>query len=114
MKKAKMTVIVIFLGILAAFFLMSVLIPKKEFSATENRPLEQRPEICAEDIFSGDFQETYEEYLNDQFPGRDRWVDIAAGTDKLLGRKDVNGIYLGKEGYLLEKYSDGDFDQKRR
>ena len=113
MRKAKISVIVLFVGTLAFSFFLSVLFPQKEFSATENRPLEQRPELCVEDILSGDFQETYENYLNDQFPGRDRWVNLAVGTDRLLGQKDVNKIYLGKDGYLLEKYSDGDFDERQ-
>ena len=110
MRKAKITLIALFVGTLAAFFLISVLKPQSDFSATENRSLEQRPEVCLDDILSGDFQETYENYLNDQFIARDYWVDLAVGCEKLTGQKDVNGIYLGKDGYLLEKYVDGDFD----
>lgn len=110
MRRAKIMVITLFAGILGAFFLVSVLLPQKEFSATENRLLEQRPEFLPEDVLSGDYQETYETYLNDQFVARDRWVDVAVGVQKLMGRRDVNGIYIGKDGYLLEKYTDGDFD----
>ena len=109
MRKAKITLIVLFVSTLAAFFLISVVKPQKDFSRTENRYLEQRPELSLEDIFSGDFQETYENYLNDQFIARDQWVDFAVHYEKLLGHKDANGIYLGKDGYLLEKYEDGDF-----
>ena len=105
MKKAKIMVIALFAGILGAFFLVSVLLPQKDFSVTENRLLEQRPELLPEDILSGDYQETYETYLNDQFVARDRWVDLAVNTEKLMGRRDVNGIYVGKDGYLLEKYA---------
>lgn len=112
MKKAKIMVIALFAGILGAFFLVSVLLPQKDFSVTENRLLEQRPELLPEDILSGDYQETYETYLNDQFVARDRWVDLAVNTEKLMGRRDVNGIYVGKDGYLLEKYDDGDFDAR--
>ena len=101
MRKAKITIITLFAGTLAAFFLISVFQPQKDFSATENRSLEQRPQVCAEDILSGDFQETYESYLNDQFVARDRWVDLAVGCEKLSGQRDVNGIYLGRDGYLL-------------
>lgn len=112
MRKAKITMIVLFVATLTAFFLVSAFKPQNDFSATENRPLEQRPEICGEDILSGDFQETYENYLNDQFIARDRWVDLATGSEKLLGKKDVNGIYLGRDDYLLEKYVDADFDRE--
>ena len=112
MKKAKIMVIALFVGILGTFFLVTAMLPKKEFSVTENRVLEQRPEFLLEDILSGDYQETYETYLNDQFVARDRWVDLAVGVEKLAGRRDVNGIYVGKDGYLLEKYGDGDFDER--
>ena len=113
MKKAKITILILFVGTLAAFFLISVVKPQKDFSDIENRALEQRPEIDLGDILSGDYQETYENYLNDQFVARDRWVDLAVDYEKLLGKKDVNGIYLGKDGYLLEKYSDGDFQKQQ-
>lgn len=112
MKKAKIMVIALFAGILGAFFLVSVLLPQKDFSATENRLLEQCPELLPEDVLSGDYQETYETYLNDQFVARDRWVDMAVSAEKLMGRRDVNGVYVGKDGYLLEKYGDGDFDAR--
>lgn len=112
MKKAKIMVIALFAGILGAFFLVSVLLPKKDFSATENRLLEQCPELLPEDVLSGDYQETYETYLNDQFVARDRWVDLAVSAEKLMGRRDVNGVYVGKDGYLLEKYGDVDFDAR--
>lgn len=111
MKKAKITILILFVGTLAAFFLISLIKPQKDFSDIENRALEQHPDIDLEDLLSGDYQKSYENYLNDQFIARDRWVDLAVDYEKLLGKKDVNGIYLGKDGYLLEKYSDGDFQK---
>lgn len=112
MRKAKVMMIVLFVGTLTSFFLISALKPQRDFSAAENRPLQQRPEIYWEDILTGEFQETYEDYLSDQFIARDRWVDLATGSEKLLGKKDVNGIYLGRDEYLLEKYVDADFDRE--
>ncbi len=41
---------------------------------------------------------------------RDGWVSMAVGIERLVGRLDVNGVYIGKEGYLLEKYDPSDFD----
>lgn len=99
----------IFILVLAAFTVASFVKPETEFSETENRMLETKPEAELSDILSGDYQETYEAYLNDQFIFRDRFVDIAVEAMKLTGRRDVNGIYMGTSGYLLEKYTEGDF-----
>lgn len=113
MKKNRFMILILFLGTLTAFFLISLVKPQKEYSAVENRVLEQRPEFDVEELLEGDFQESYENYLNDQFIARDSWVDLAVGFEKLLGKRDVNGIYLGKDGYLLEKYTDSDFKRRQ-
>jgi hypothetical protein len=38
-------------------------------------------------------------------------VDISAQIQKMMGKKDINDVYLGKEGYLLEKTQDFDKQQ---
>lgn len=109
MKVCKYLPMTVFILILSVATAVSFVKPETEFSATENRMLETRPEPDIEDILSGDYQETYEAYLNDQFFFRDRFVDIAVEAMKLIGRRDVNGVYLGSGGYLLEKYTEKDF-----
>lgn len=113
MKVCRYLPMTIFILIIAAFTVISFVKPEEEFSETENRLLETKPEPDIEDIFSGDYQECYEAYLNDQFVFRDRFVDMAVATMKLTGKKDVNGIYLGREGYLLEKYGAKDFSEEQ-
>ena len=46
----------------------------------------------------------YEKYLSDQFPGREAWVGIKVAAERLAGREDSNGVYFGKDGYLIEKF----------
>ena len=109
--RIKIVGIVLFCGALALGGLASFLLPPKEYSVQENRVLQARPELAWEDIRDGVYQEQYEKYLNDQMPGRDGWVRLAVGLERLTGRQEINGVYLGKEGYLLERYSQSEFDK---
>lgn len=77
----------------------------------ENREL-AKPKITAKRILSGEYRE-YDTYLSDQFFFRDKWVDLAVREQIALGKKDFNGVYLGKNNYLLEKYEKADLIQGR-
>lgn len=109
----KKVIILLFMTAIWAIMLINIMTPEKEFSPTENRVLETKPELALDDILSGDYQQTYENYLNDQFIARDRLVDVAVGIARAEGNRDVNGVYIGKDGYLLEKYTDQDFDKQQ-
>lgn len=108
--KIKTAGIVLFCTVLAAGFFSSIVLPQKEYSDTENRQLQTKPEFSMTDIWSGDYQERYETYLNDQMIFRDQWVNLAVSMERMIGKRDVNGVYIGKDGYLLEKYEESDFD----
>lgn len=97
------------MGILFFLFLLiilvaNVLIPNRGFSEKENRVLASRPPAQLSQLASGRFGQKYETYVNDQFLLRDMWVSLKAGTDRLLGKVEENGVYLGKDGYLMESF----------
>lgn len=75
------------------------------FSQSENRLLATRPEFSKEAVLSGEYSEKYDTYVTDQFAGRDKWIGIKTVTDMLLQKKNINGVYLGEDGYLLEEHS---------
>ena len=79
----------------------------------ENRELQKKPKFTGKKWKKGTYQKQYESYLNDQFFLRDGWVRLAVGMQALLGQKDINGVYLGKDGYLLEKHVKADFDKEQ-
>ena len=89
---------------------LSLTAEEKTYSSTEKRVLQTRPEITFQAIRNGNFQETYETYLSDQFPGRDAWVQLQTDVSRLIGKTESNGVYFGKDQYLLEHYS---FTDKR-
>ncbi len=111
MQRGKLFVISIFCGILILFSMASLILPHKDYSAAENRSLADRPELSLPEIRDGSFQESYEEYLSDQMLWRDGWVRLASVLEHAAGRLDINGVYVGQDGYLLERYEVSDFDQ---
>lgn len=84
--------------------IVSILLPDRGFSEKENRVLASRPALNAGQIASGSFEKQFETYENDQFPLRDLWITLKAGTDRLMGKVEANGVYLGKSGYLIEEF----------
>jgi hypothetical protein len=72
----------------------------RTYSENENRMLAQKPvfHIAA----STTYMQEIEDYVADQFFLRDVWIGIKYMADKVLGKKESNGVYLGKDGYLME------------
>lgn len=86
---------------------------QKSYSATEKRQLQTRPKPTFATIKEGTFQKKLENYFRDQFPQRDHWVELETAIKRGTGTKESNGVYFGKDHYLLEKYSPDDFPQKQ-
>lgn len=91
--------------LLIVVFLISIFLPERSFSEKENRVLASKPDLTISSLVSGQFEKKYETYVNDQFPMRDMWVELKAGTDLLMGKTRSNGVFLGKDGYLLEEFT---------
>ena len=97
------------LGILLLIYIGSIVIVNKitadrVFSEAENRRLEQAPRLSTSQIIDGRFTTNYEKYVSDQFPLRDFWIGVKSNGEKALGKKENNEVYLGKDGYLMEKF----------
>lgn len=103
MKKAQLCMILVFVLLLAAGAVSVSIHEQRDYSELENRTLRQKPDFSYKKVLKGTYQKQYEAYLSDQFPGRDSWVDMAVSMEAVMGKKDINGVYLGRDGYLLEK-----------
>ena len=77
----------------------------KSFSAEENRSLHTFSNI--------DKLSELEEIITDQFPGRNSWLAVSSQTRLLLGEKEINDTYIGKEGYLFDACTEEDFPEER-
>lgn len=113
-KRLSGLLLLVFVGLVGA---ANLLMPDKPFSTSENRVLEQRPTFTLRSLLSGTFTSDYETYTSDQFAFRDVWVGAKTDADRALGKKDSNGVFLGKDGYLIGTYvspSDQDLEDRVR
>lgn len=97
-------IIIFIIGMPVFYFLM----PDRDFSDSENRVLAKIPKLSLKEVSSGSFTSNFEKYISDQVPLRDLWINLKSSNEKLLGKKDNNGVYLGADGYLLQKISKPD------
>ena len=95
--------------ILAAFAAISLfaacwllLRQDRTFSDSETRMLAQKPSLTLASLADGSFAEGLERWYADQFPGRDLWITADLTFQRALGVREMNGVYLGADGYLLE------------
>ena len=52
-----------------------------------------------------------ESYVSDQFAGRDFWVALKSRIDLIAGKRKANGVFKGKDHYLLEDIARPDEEQ---
>lgn len=109
-KKNAIRTVVFLCAILLLFFIADIVQKDRVFSEGENRILASRPKLTKETLLDGTYMKEYETYLNDQFVGRDNWITIKTGMDMLLQKKEINGVYLGKDDYLIERHINREFD----
>ena len=86
----------------------------RAFSDSENRTLAQRPALTLAGLEDGSFFTNASDYLADQFFGRDSWISIDAFGTRLLGQRDVSGVFIGKDNYLLSQPEEPDLDKQDR
>lgn len=103
-KKYCLSLSVLFICYMVFFVGVNTFCEKKTFSETENRVLQSKPTFSIEKLFEGRFISKFEDYKVDQFFNRDFWIDVKIKADKLLLKKESNGVYLAKDDYLLEKF----------
>ena len=103
---------ILLIGCVALFLVLSLLVPDKEFSESENRSLAQRPKLSS--IMEGTFLSDLGDYFADQFPARDMWMSLNLGINKLLGQKEASGVYLCEDDYLIQVPSAPNEEQVNR
>lgn len=104
--------------IMAVFFIIGILLlpiaslikPDVKYSEEENRILSEFPELSKETIMNKKFMNGLESYTSDQFILRDFWIKMKVQTDLLMGKRELNGVYLGKDHYLMQIPSKPDME----
>lgn len=94
---------IIFILILFLFLIINIIVPNKEKTVQENRMLATKPKFRLSSLISGDYDEKFEAYMDDQFVGRDMWRKLKVTVDRICGSRLENGVYIGRNGQLLEQ-----------
>lgn len=89
--------------LVAAFFLFLLVMPiltllnlpeeDRPFSENENRYLSGFPEISFEAYVDKSAMTGFEEWFSDRFFGREGWIKLKNGTERFIGKTEVNGIF---------------------
>ncbi len=104
---------VLFLLLIFGLTIASFLSKDRGFSESENRVLASKPTFTWASLFDGSYIRDYETYVTDQFILRDSWIGLKTYTELALLKKDINGVYFGKDDYLIEKVEDADVKQEQ-
>lgn len=94
---------IIFILTLFLFLIINVIVPDREKSVQENRMLATKPKFRLSSLISGDYDEKFEAYMDDQFVERDMWRKLKVMVDRIGGSRLENGVYIGTNGQLLEQ-----------
>lgn len=86
------------------------LLPQKYVSLGKEREVSAFvPKPAKEAVKTGTFMEAYEDYVLEDFVSRENWKAFRTHMDVLRGVREINGVYLGKDDYLIEKHLEEDF-----
>lgn len=94
--------------IICFFALSSAISPDRAFSESENRTLTTFPSVSLSSVLEGSTQGELTTYFSHQLIFRDFLVKSKVSVEKFLGKTDIGGVYLGKDGYYIEKKTEID------
>lgn len=96
---------IVFIGFIAVMLILFIILPKKEYSSSEKRYLQEAPAFTADSLFTSDknnsFQTKFEKYIEDHTAGRNFWVGFSAYYNLALGNNGEKGVYKGADDYLI-------------
>lgn len=90
-------------ALVALLGLWLLLAPQKEYSPEENRTLTTAPSLTVSSLADGSYSAQLGKFFSDQFPLRSQWVRLRARCESALLRREIGGVLLGKEGYLIPR-----------
>ena len=94
----------IFMLVWLILIILNFLVPSEAFSEQENRYLAEVPKFRFDDLVSGKYSEELDTYINDHFVFRNFWLKLNSFIQLSIGKTENNGVYIGKDGYLFEKF----------
>ena len=105
-EKGSLILILCFTVFIVLGLVLHLSLRDREYSADENRYLSQAPEFTFRRLFSGEFTADFEDYITDQFPLRDGWLDLKSRFERFCGKTENNGVFFGKRDTLLNRFEE--------
>lgn len=88
---------------IAAFGLILIAVPiltfinlpkeNRPYSENENRYLAGFPQISFENYLNKKAMNGFEEWFSDRIYGRESWIKLKNGTERIIGKVEINGVY---------------------
>lgn len=103
---------IVFVVLLFGLAILNAAWPKQSFSENENRVLQTFPEFSWDNLIRGDFTSQFDTYITDHFAFRDIWVGGKTIAEIGLLKKESGGVYLAKDGYLIERFDQLERDEQ--
>ena len=100
-RKYSVFITALFCAFIFGFGIVHFILPDRDFSEQENRYLAQFKAPTPDTLRSGRFMEDFEDYITDQFPLRDEWIQLKALGERILGKRENNAVYFGTDGQTL-------------
>ncbi|MBR5089052.1 MAG: hypothetical protein IK093_06455 [Ruminiclostridium sp.] len=99
-KAYKIVTVALFAAMLAVFPVMTFLTLPEDpspFSENENRRLATFPEVSVETYKSEKLMTGIEKWFSDRFFGREQWIKLRNGTERLIGKVDIKGVFTADD-----------------
>ncbi len=100
--------LVLFFAFLLFYSIADSTVNDRKESELENRTLAQKPTMTIRNLLATEenqkFSYLYEQYINDQFLGRDIWISLKSRAESLLLKVENNGVVYGKDGTMYQKF----------
>lgn len=103
----------IFMTVWVLIVILNFVWPKRIFSQEENRWLAVIPRFSFQSFVDGDYLSGVNDYINDHFAFRDIFLKLNSWWEiSVMGKKENNDVYIGKDGYLFEKFDFGENEKE--
>ncbi len=85
------------------FVMLSILRPFESDTELMERYSKKAPVPTVERVINGDFKSESEHYAEYNFLIKDSLVSLKATAERIMGKKESNGVYMCESGNLIEK-----------
>ncbi|MBS6445633.1 MAG: hypothetical protein KH373_07505 [Ruminococcus sp.] len=100
----------IFIILLIVLPIATAFSKKETKSNMENRTLATFPKFSIQSVRDKSFMNGFESYISDHFIGRIKWIELKVDTELLIGKKEINNIYI-TDNMLLEKLQEPNYPE---